>query len=58
MHSQFKLKVIREGSVKVVPLHSCFMTPLCNYQCDVGYFLLKKYQFNWTVTKQDNCTEQ
>ena len=30
---------IRKVSQKVVPLHNDFMTLLCNYLCDMGYFL-------------------
>ena len=33
------VKEIRKVSQNVVPLHNGFMTLLCNYQCDMGYFL-------------------
>ena len=33
-----EFKGIRNVSQKVVPLHNGFMTLLCNYLCDIGYF--------------------
>ena len=36
--SQF-LEGIRKVSQKVVSLFNSYMTLLCNYQCDLGYFL-------------------
>ena len=33
-------------SQKVVPLHTDFMTLLCTYQCDIGYFLARYISFS------------
>ena len=33
------VKEKRKVGQKVVPLHNGFMILLCNYQCDMGYFL-------------------